>query len=132
VIAINFELLLNLKYAVCVVAKMNSYSNFLNLLQGILQLDKFPTMTPLSRLILDQIALYEFSGKPLTVRELIMFDEIASPATLHKHLSFLRSSEYVIARSERLDKRTKLLVLSPLGIQYVNDLSKAIVQAAAT
>ncbi len=131
-IAIHFELLLNLKYAVCVVIKMNPYSNFLNLLQGILQLDKFPTMTPLSKLILDQIALSQFSGKPLTVRELIMFDQIASPATLHKHLSFLRDSGYVIARAEGTDKRTKLLVLSSLGNQYVNALSKAIVQAAAT
>jgi hypothetical protein len=32
--------------------------------------DKYPTMTPLSRLILDQIALHEALGKLLTVREI--------------------------------------------------------------
>jgi hypothetical protein len=46
---------------------MNPYTKFLNLLQGISQLDKYPTMTPLSKLILDQIALHEDSGKLLGV-----------------------------------------------------------------
>ena len=110
---------------------MNPYTKFLNLLQGISQLDKYPTMTPLSRLILDQIALHEALGKLLTVREMIGFDQIASPATLHKHLTNLRSSGYVIAKIKDDDKRTKHLVLSPLGHQYVNALSKAVVQAAA-
>lgn len=42
---------------------MNPYTNFLNLLQGLLQLEKFPAMTALSKLILDQIALHEDIGK---------------------------------------------------------------------
>ena len=109
---------------------MNPYTKFLNLLRGISQLDKYPTMTPLSKLILDQIALHEALGKPFTVREMIGFYQIASPATLHKHLTNLRSSGYVIAKTKDDDKRTKHLVLSPLGHQYVNALSKAIVQAA--
>ena len=111
---------------------MNPYTKFLNLLQGITQLDKYPALTPLSKLILDQIALHEALRKPLTVREMIGFDQIASPATLHKHLTNLRSSGYVIAKTKDDDKRTKHLVLSPLGHQYVNALSKAVVQAAAT
>lgn len=110
---------------------MTPYTKFLNLLHGISQLDKFPTMTPLSRLILDQIALNEDAGKPLTVRELIAFDQIASPATLHKHLLALRSAGYVSAKSDERDKRTKHLELTALGQQYVNTLSKAIVRAAA-
>jgi DNA-binding MarR family transcriptional regulator len=111
---------------------MNPYTKFLNLLQGISQLDKFPTMTPLSKLILDQIALHEYQGKLLTVREMIGFEQIASPATLHKHLASLRSSGYVSATSDSNDNRTKHLVLTALGHQYVNNLSQAIIQAAAT
>ena len=109
---------------------MSPYTKFLNLLRGISQLDKYPTMTPLSKLILDQIALHEALGKPFTVRGMIGFYQIASPATLHKHLTHLRSSGYVIAKIKDDDKRTKHLVLSPLGNQYVNALSKAVVQAA--
>ena len=109
---------------------MNPYTKFLNLMQGISQCDKYPKMTHLSKLILDQIALHEALGKLLTVREMIGFDQIASPATLHKHLTSLRSSGYVIAKTEDDDKRTKHLVLSPLGHQYVNDLSEAVVQAS--
>ena len=62
---------------------------------------------------------------------MIGFDQIASPATLHKHLTILRSSAYVIAKIKDDDKRTKHLILSPLGHQYVNALSKAVVQASA-
>lgn len=111
---------------------MNAYIKFLNLLQGISQLDKFPTMSPLAKLILDQIALSEVSGKPLTVREMLEFDKLASPATLHKHLLILRNSGYVSAATDAKDKRTKHLVLTSLGHQYINSLSKAIVQAAAS
>lgn len=111
---------------------MSPYTNFLNLLQGLLKLEKFPAMSALSKLILDQIALHEDVGKPLTVREMIGVDQIASPATLHKHLASLRASGYVAARSEGSDKITKYLVLTSLGHEYVNTLSKAIVQAGAT
>jgi len=111
---------------------MKAYTKFLNLLQGISQLDKFPTMTPLSKLILDQIALHQAQEKPLTVRQMIGFKEIASPATLHKHLTSLRNSGYVSATSDNKDKRTKHLLLTSLGYQYVKNLSQAIVQAAVT
>ena len=109
---------------------MNPYTKFLNLLQGITQLDKYPALTPLSKLILDQIALHEALRKPLTVREMIGFKEIASPATLHKHLTSLRNSGYVSATFDGNDKRTKHLLLTSLGYQYVKNLSQAIVQAA--
>jgi len=109
---------------------MDAYTKFLNLFQGISKLDKFPTMTPLSRLILDQISLHQAQGKLLTVREMIGFKEIASPATLHKHLTSLRNSGYVSATSDGNDKRTKHLLLTSLGYQYVKKLSQAIVQAA--
>jgi DNA-binding MarR family transcriptional regulator len=110
---------------------MNAYTNFINLLKGISQLDIFPTMTPLSELILDQVALHEDLGKSLTVREMIGFEQIASPATLHKHLTRLRDSGYVSATCDDEDKRTKYLALTSLGHQYVNKLSQAIVQASA-
>ena len=111
---------------------MNAYTKFLNLLQGISELDKFPIMTPLSKLILDQIALSEDLGQPLTVREMIDFDKLASPATLHKHLLILRNAGYVSASTDAKDKRTKYLVLTPLGHQYIHTLSKAVVRAAAS
>lgn len=102
---------------------------FLDLLDEISQLEKYPKMTPISKLILDQIALFEHAEKSLTVRELIGCEQIASPATLHKHLSSLRKLGYVSAASKNTDKRTKHLTLSTLGNNYINNLSKAIVQA---
>ena len=110
---------------------MSHYINFINRKNRILESDKFPNLTFKSKLILDQIALHAFAGKPLTVKQAMGFDQIASPATLHKNLSTLKSSGYISAISLNKDKRTKHLVLTSLGHQYVKALSKAIVLAAA-
>ena len=83
-------------------------------------------MTPLSKIILDHVALNERQEHPLSVRQLITIDAIASPATIHKHLSRLRKSGYVGVDENITDKRTKLLVLTPLGHQYIEALSKAL------
>ena len=109
---------------------MLPYIKFIEITNKIIKLDKFPALSPLSQKILDQIALYAMSDKPLTVREMLDFDQIASPATIHKHLSRLRKSGYVTAQSNDNDKRTKHLTLSPLGYKYIDHLSKAILKAA--
>ncbi len=110
---------------------MLQYIKFIEITNKIIKLDKFPTMSPLSQKILDQIALYAMGDKPLTVREMLDFHQIASPATIHKHLSRLRKSGYVTAQSNDNDKRTKHLTLSLLGYEYIDHLSKAILKAAA-
>jgi DNA-binding MarR family transcriptional regulator len=110
---------------------MLPYIKFIEITNKIIKLDKFPTMSPLSQKILDQIALYAMGNKPLTVREMLDFHQIASPATIHKHLSRLRKSGYVTAQSNDNDKRTKHLTQSLLGYEYIDHLSKAILKAAA-
>ena len=110
---------------------MLPYIKFIEITNKIIKLDKFPAMSPLSQKILDQIALYEMSDNPLTVRKMLGFDQIASPATIHKHLTMLRKSDFVTAQSNGQDKRTKYLTLSPLGDKYIDHLSKAILKAAA-
>ena len=102
------------------------YLNFIQLAQGISQLEKFPYMTHLSKVILDHVALNERQSHPLSVRQLITIDAIASPATIHKHLSDLRKSGYVGVVINKIDKRTKPLVLTQLGYQYIDALSKAL------
>jgi DNA-binding MarR family transcriptional regulator len=109
---------------------MLPYIKFIEITNEIIKLDKFPALSPLSQKILDQIALYAMGDKPLTVREMLDFDQIASPATIHKHLSRLRKSGYVTAQSNDNDKRTKHLTLSPLGYEYIDHLSKAILKVA--
>ena len=105
---------------------MLPYIKFIEITNKIIKLDKFPAMSPLSQKILDQIALNEMGDNPLTAREMLDFDQIASPATIHKHLSRLRKSGYVDVVINKTDKRTKPLVLTPLGHQYIDALSKAL------
>ena len=112
--------------------KVNNSRRAFAAIREISKLDEFPRMTHLSKLIFDQVALYEEMGNPLTVREMLSFNEIASPATIHKHLSALRSSGYVFATSDGNDKRTKHLVVSSQGHRYINFLSKAIKKAAVS
>ena len=110
---------------------MLPYIKFIEITNKIIKLDKFPAMSPLSQKILDQIALYAMGDKPLTIRKMLDFDQIASPATIHKHLAMLRKSDFVTAQSNGQDNRTKYLTLSPLGDEYIDHLSKAILKAAA-
>ena len=44
---------------------MNTYIKFLHQIREISKLDEFPRMTHLSKLIFDQVALYEAMGNPL-------------------------------------------------------------------
>ena len=118
-----FELLLN---EILVGIKINMYLKFFQLAEGISQLEKFPSMTHLSKIILDHVALNELQLHPLSVRQLIAIETIASPATIHKHLSSLRNSGYVGVDMNKTDKRTKPLVLTLLGHQYIDALSKAL------
>ena len=67
------------------IVEMNPYIRLMHQIRELSKLDEFPRMTPLSKLIFDQVALYEEMGNPLTVREMLSFNEIASPATIHKH-----------------------------------------------
>jgi DNA-binding transcriptional ArsR family regulator len=110
---------------------MSHYIQFLNLVQGLSELGKLPTLTPLSRIIFDEIALHEASGKPLTVKLLIGFSHIASPTTLHKHLARLRDAGLVTTKPKGNDKRIKQLVLTPQGRSFINQLSKAILSASS-
>lgn len=109
---------------------MNPYINFVNLLKAISVSDTFPKLAHLQRLVLDEIALNEFQGHPLTVRDLLTNQAIASPATLHKHLMALRRLGYVYTASVSEDRRSKYLQLTAQGHRYINTLSKALVKAS--
>ena len=111
---------------------MNPYINFVNLLKAISASDTFPKLAHLQRLVLDEIALNEFQGHPLTVRELLTNQAIASPATLHKHLMALRRLGYVYTASVSDDRRSKYLQLTAQGNRYISTLSKALVKASLT
>jgi DNA-binding MarR family transcriptional regulator len=109
---------------------VNPYLNFVNLVKAIVASDKYPKISHLSRLILDEIALNEFQSHPLTVRNLITQKSLASPATIHKHLMLLRRSGYVCTTTDTDDRRSKYLKLTAKGHQYINTLSKALVKAS--
>jgi DNA-binding MarR family transcriptional regulator len=113
-------------------AFVNPYINFVNLLKAISASDTFPKLAHLQRLVLDEIALNEFQGHPLTVRELLTNQAIASPATLHKHLMALRRLGYVYTASVSDDRRSKYLQLTAQGNRYISTLSKALVKASLT
>ena len=67
---------------------------------------------------------------PIQPQKLVGYHEqIQAYATIHKHLSALRSSGYVFATSDGNDKRTKHLVVGSHGHRYINFLSKAIKKA---
>ena len=81
------------------------------------------------RALFDEIMLAWAEGEPLTVRQAISIARLGSPATLHKRLLRLRKMGFVDAATPDGDRRTKYLVPTQLGLEYVQKLGSALVQS---
>lgn len=78
------------------------------------------------RALLDEIMLAWARCEPLTVRQAISIARLGSPATLHKRVSRLREMGYVDAVTAEDDRRTKYLVPTQQGLDYVQKLGGAL------
>jgi len=109
---------------------LNPYINFINLLSAVSRGSEFPKIESVHRVLLGSIAAREVAGSPMTVSDLISMSHIASPATLHKHLSTLVELGYVRNQPQGSSRRTKHLTLTHLGQRYIETLNRAVVQAS--
>lgn len=81
------------------------------------------------RALFQEILLAWSIEEPLSVRQAIDIERLGSPATLHKRLSRLRKMDLIDAVSEEGDRRTKFLVPTRKGLNYVEKISKAFQQS---
>lgn len=89
---------------------------------------KLEPLDPLEARIADFVALAQYKSEPLSVRGLMVHDELASPATLHSRLkSMCRKGWLVLADTE--DGRRKQVELTPAALRHLAWLSECIVKA---
>lgn len=65
----------------------------------------------------------------MTVREAIGRAELGSPATLHKRLVRLRQADLVTVQFIEGDRRSKLLIPTEKGLDYVSKFGNQLTQA---
>ena len=78
--------------------------------------------------IADLVALTQYKNEPLSVRELMVHDELASPTTLHSRLKSMRRKGWLLL-ADTADGRRKQLELTPAALRHLAWLSECIVRA---
>ena len=107
----------------------DAYFRFIKLLETLEDAPSLPKLDCVERRLIEFIALHEVGKKPLLVSDVIYLNSIASPATLHRRISYLVDAGY-IRHGADIDGRKKYLELTPKAMDYFSKLGKCIVKAA--
>ena len=83
--------------------------------------DDSALLDPNEKALLEIVALRWANGAPMTVRQAIALAYLGSPATLHKRLMRLRKRKYLQLQSVSGDKRVKQLVPGTMGMDYLEE-----------
>ena len=107
---------------------IGAYLRFLELASAVETLPGMDFFDPNHKALFEAILLNWSQGRAMTVREAIHCAELGSPATLHKRLVRLRQAELVAVQSIEGDRRTKLLVPTEKGLDYVSRFGSHLAQ----
>lgn len=77
------------------------------------------------RYLFNLIAINDFHHKPMRVTEAMHKSMVASPATIHRKLDNLREKGLIDTMFEGKNRRTKFLVLTPMGVNYLHQKAAA-------
>jgi predicted transcriptional regulator len=106
---------------------------YLKFLQNIAALEpiqlKYKDLSPTAILLLNEIAVKDFEDQPLKVTQAMGFNELGSPANLHRKLDELREIGMIEFRSVGKNRRTKYLHITKVAFDYFQTKSKAMVKA---
>ena len=104
----------------------NTYLQFLKFSRD-LELDKITPRPsdPTSSLLLNEIAVHHFEGKPLSVTQAMELNFIAGPATIHRKVKDLQKAGLIELNFEGVNHRTKYLCPTDAAIQYFQKISAA-------
>lgn len=108
---------------------ISAYLRFLELASAVEALPGMDFFDPNHKALFEAIVLSWSKGRPLTVREAIGQAELGSPATLHKRLVRLREAELITVQSIEGDRRSKLLVPTEKGLDYISKFGNQLAQA---
>lgn len=110
---------------------IGAYVRFLELSSAVETLPGMEFFDPNHKALFEAIVLSWSQGRAMTVREAIGLASLGSPATLHKRLVRLRQAELVAVEFIEGDRRSKLLVPTEKGLDYVSKFGSQLAQLHA-
>ena len=94
--------------------------------------ESFPSLDLPEERLLDLLAIYWSSGKKITVLKAMQMSSDASSTTVHRRLKTLRLKGMLELELDEDDNRVKYIIPTQLALDYLSQLGKSILQAAAT
>ena len=108
---------------------IGAYLRFLELASAVEALPGMDFFDPNHKALFEAIVLSWSKGHAMTVREAIGRAELGSPATLHKRLVRLRQAELIAVQFIEGDRRSKLLIPTEKGLDYISRFGNQLTQA---
>lgn len=105
------------------------YMRFLQLAEAIRGLPSLAPLDPLEERILALVARAAQEARRLSVRDMMAFDELGSPATIHSRLKSMRKKGWILL-ADTDDARRKQVTLTPAALKHFDDLSHCMMKAA--
>ena len=87
-----------------------------------------PKLDPIEEKLLNELAVQSWSGHPSTVGAALRLTKLATPSTLQRKISSLKSMGLIETQRDPSNPHAKLLVSSDLAVQYLEDLGSAMLR----
>jgi SOS-response transcriptional repressor LexA len=105
------------------------YLRFLQLAESLRGLPSLPSLDPLEERILTLVARASQESSRLSVRDMMSFRSLGSPATIHGRLKSMREKGWIML-ADTEDARRKQIELTHDAWLHFDRLSKLLVQAS--
>jgi DNA-binding MarR family transcriptional regulator len=107
----------------------NDYLRFLQQMHRARGRGRLADLEPVCARLLDEIAIEDEQGTPLTVTGLMALAHIASPATLHRKMQSLMAEALIELQVDPDNKRSKFVGLTKKGKRYYATLAALMADA---
>ncbi|NDG34091.1 MAG: CBS domain-containing protein [Betaproteobacteria bacterium] len=100
------------------------------LIETIRETADFDGLTPDHEELLDVVCEHWHAGTPLTVRQVMSFEHLASTVTIHRRLKKLRLLELIDLETSKSDSRKREIVPTKQALDYFSAKAKAMQTAS--
>jgi DNA-binding MarR family transcriptional regulator len=104
------------------------YLRFIQLVKNIESAQSLPILEPIELALLDVVSLKTIQQQRLSVKDLMGYSQIASPATMHKHIHAMIDKGWIFLVPTE-DARRKQIVLTNAALKHFDRLGNAIIKA---
>jgi len=106
------------------------YFRYRQLVGAIRDTPGFEGLSPDHEELLDVVCEHWHAGKPLTVRQVMNFDHLASTVTIHRRLKTLRAMELIELETSQADSRKREIVPTKKAVDLFSAKAKAMQTAS--